>query len=182
MGQLGTFRLSRRHPDFPIDLVGRVAAVSTGRLSAGRGTGVPQRCLDKFKATSAPSNAVTTIKQRDRAWLEDALRDLGAGLSDAAAEGYEPVTDVALSKARGLLGSLARRINDPPLVGPTPEGGIAIEFRTAARDGVLLVCEPNGAGAYFRSVGGKKARGRCDDASELLAVGGWAALAQANIS
>ncbi len=118
----------------------------------------------------------------DRAeWLPESLGELQEVCSAAEEEGYTPVSETALSNTRDLLEALATRVRERPMLDPTPEGGIAIDFRGADHNGVLLVIDPDGAGAYFEQIGGKSGRGRYSDARYMLEAAAWGALRRAEL-
>lgn len=141
------------------------------------------RILSHFVNISGSESGLAMARQStDPNWLSDALQEIEEASREADLEGFFAITSLAKSKAASLLGALATRVTEAPMVDPTPEGGISIDFRTEDRDGVLLICEPDGSGTYFESIGGKKGRGRYSDALDLLSAAGWSALTRAKIA
>lgn len=116
-------------------------------------------------------------------WLAEALEELEEAPAEAEEEGYEPVTELIVENARKLLNDLARRVVHSPIVQSMPEGGIAIEFRNPEkRAGVVVVCEPDGEGACFYEVEGRRSRTRCTDINDLLDAAVWYALSEAALT
>lgn len=116
------------------------------------------------------------------AWFPEALDELADACREPYEEGYAPVSDLARENAENLLSELAERVIPAPMVHSTPEGGIAIDFRHVEQDAaVLIVCEPDGEGACYYDFGNKRGRGRCSDASDLLAAGAWSALTRSGL-
>lgn len=106
-------------------------------------------------------------------WLSQALEELNDACNEAIEEGYPPVSDLVRANSEILLGELAQRIMQAPMIHSTPEGGIAIDFRNPGRDAALLIlCEPNGEGVCFFDIQNKQGRARWSDARGLLAVVG----------
>lgn len=125
----------------------------------------------------------TDVEEVSASWLPEALEELDAAKKDAEEEGYEPVTELIVENARKLLNDLARRVVHSPIVQSMPEGGIAIEFRNPEkRAGVVVVCEPDGEGACFYEVEGRRSRTRCTDINDLLDAAVWYALSEAALT
>lgn len=112
-------------------------------------------------------------QQNHFGWLPEAVLELAAMCADAASADHVAIAPMAKSKARGLLESLSGVVPEAPLIETTPDGGIALDFRTKARDGILVICEADDGGAYFESIGGKRTRSRHDDAADIKDAPGW---------
>ncbi len=139
--------------------------------------------LHKRFTLSVRQEGETDVEEVSASWLPEALEELDAAKKDAEEEGYESVTDLAVNNARKLLNDLARRVVHSPIVQSMPEGGIAIEFRNPEkRAGVVVVCEPDGEGACFYEVEGRRSRTRCTDINDLLDAAVWYALSEAALT
>ena len=114
-------------------------------------------------------------------WLPLALRELEEACAAAKEEGYARVTELALSTAKDLLHTLSTRVREEPMIDPTPEGGIGMDFRSVGHNGVLLVIDADGSGLIFEQIGEKMGRGRYSDAHHMLEAAGWGALKRAEL-
>ena len=106
-------------------------------------------------------------------WLQESLQELAECPACAQEEEMDEPSDLALAKAKELLGKVAHYVVDRPEVYPMQQGSIAIDFRDpGSTSGVLFLIEQDGSGALFCRTGNSKGRLRVDDAADLLKEGG----------
>ena len=106
-------------------------------------------------------------------WLQESLEELAECPAYAREEEMDRPSDIALSKAKELLESVANYVIDRPEIYPMQQSSIAIDFRGPdSKSGVLFLIEQDGSGALFHRTCSSKGRLRVDDAADLVKEGG----------
>ena len=100
-------------------------------------------------------------------WLAGALKELAGLDGEITEEGFPEVGSATKQEAKRIITALA---SEPvvPMIYPTQDGEIAIDFRSpSAPSAVLIELSNDGQGACFSCIGGKSRRARYQDSSDL---------------
>jgi len=90
-------------------------------------------------------SSMADVQPRPATWLAEALDEIEQAPEEATEEGYASIPSEVLARARTLLQELSRWIAQVPMIHPTAEGGIAIDFQNASGTArAILICEPGG--------------------------------------
>ncbi len=107
-------------------------------------------------------------------WLGDALSQLDEACRDAVKDGLPKIKDGARSNAEALIRRTSRHIDAAPIVYPTADAGVAVQFSNQSVDGlVVFIFDDDGQGACFYNIRDQHGRSRANVASEILDTAGW---------
>jgi hypothetical protein len=153
-----------------LDPIGRLASQSPSEFSIINKPASRGQTSERSQEAAAGGAVVVPLWLAIAPWLAEALEELESCPGEAKEIGASEPSGKARGNARAIIDALARMV--PPLLAPsvypTAESEIAILFRSEAQSSaVLLLCDSDGGGACFSTMGGKNVRARYDDASQL---------------
>lgn len=118
----------------------------------------------------APPHTETTqpALAKGSSWLTQALRELEEIDAEVEEEGLPPISAQAKDEANRVLSKLSVILPPTPMVYPTMDGEIAIQFNVPSMQrAVVIELGNDGEAACFASIDGRNRRARYSDSSDL---------------
>lgn len=106
------------------------------------------------------------------AQVEALIRDMDQAVKEAQHEDGVVVSRASIESAHTIVTRLAGHAYGVPAIHATDDGGLAFDFRkSGSTSGVLLICEPDGAGVCIYDLDGRRGRQRSDSIDGLWELG-----------